>query len=354
VAGLLERANAIRIAAEDYFGHVTVANTCDVNGKVISAPTFAGVQQDPIRSIFLGSPFHVEAGLVPHLRFLGIKVVEVSFSESQARGHTSLNYEALHHNDVAFGSGAVATYDSHGVTAFKMRVYCNNIDENAQSTVKKDGGEGPLFSGVLDEETYRILNNAPKPQGLRVFSKIEKWGDLDDGEIVRCLSSTVPPYDVLNVLQRAGLSQNRFTWLRGTSQKGAIPRENPVNMDGFIELYANRSEVRKVFDALQEAAATRNASFGISHQLAQCLVDGVQQINVARENDNPGLFYLYNKRPTLSNGTVGEAPEYFQRFWKALDDLTGTWQSEAKESWLNKASAALTDLETSLSAYVNR
>jgi hypothetical protein len=236
-----------------------------------------------------------------------------------------------------------------------MRVDRNDINENAQSSDKNDGSEGPLFSGVLDEETYRTLNNARKPRELRVFCRREKPYDYEwaDREIVRRLSSTLPPYDVLNILQRARLSQNRFPFLRATSQKRAHPRENPVSMDGIIEQYANRSEVREVFDALQEAAGTRNTRFGISHQLAQCLVEGVEQINVARKKNNPNLFYLNNKLPTLSNGTVGEAPEYFQRFWKALDDLPPS-RISTKDLWLNKASAALTDLETSLSAYVNR
>lgn len=112
--------------------------------------------------------------------------------------------------------------------------------------------------------------------------------------------------------------------------------------------------IGEVFGGLEEAAAKRNEEFGVSHLLASVLVQAVEQLQEAVEGNNPRLAYLRSDRPALSDGTLGEAPEYFKEFWGEVGTLLDSAQSQANAAWCEHATAALTALDQGLAEYANR
>lgn len=162
VEGLLDRAKSIKLEAADHFGYVAVANQTDSKGNIITAPVFNFVE-DPLNALFQLSPFHVEAGLVPHLERVTIKVVNLTWDENPILPRTGnsavLSNEAGHHRDVAFGKSELGRYDTLATQAVELyfHPFSNVVGD---STLEQTLGSGPFFRAEIDRECWRALKKS--------------------------------------------------------------------------------------------------------------------------------------------------------------------------------------------------
>jgi hypothetical protein len=365
---LLQRSEAIENNAKEHFGEVTVVLNINQDGSLSSIPVFPNAE-DPVRAVFSHSAFHQREGMLPRLKEVRVNLLGVMWDETETEGTRSLNLEALHFSDFGLGHDSDTRRWPNGKKLVELQIYTpmkglqrgqNVVRDVALETLKEDDffiaetSLGTDIEAIGQKRWNNVVTSLSKiaqEEGFW-FRSIDKPESFSLAGFAG-LNRTSNPYSGLEVFQESVLAAFQPSTGNGLFSRA---RQNlksvegsDVGMDTFIGIYANRPEVRVVFDGLEDLADRRSRTYGISHELTEWLVEAVNQIEAAVAERDPSL--LTTTGPGVTRGTLGEAPAYFSQFCGLVEQLSSSKGSAEFDKWLADATTALDTLEVGLSDY---